>query len=88
MIRLIREDGIEILLNTAYIQQVGSDENRRAVITLTNGEVLKVKNPAYDVTQKTKAYLKGLKEERKEYERKRSEELNKKEKEDKKKKEK
>ena len=70
MIRLIREDGVEILLNTTFIQKVGMDEERRAVITLTNGEVVKVKNPVYDVTQKTKAFLKGIKEERRTYEKK------------------
>jgi uncharacterized protein YlzI (FlbEa/FlbD family) len=70
MIRLIREDGVEILLNTTVIQKVEMDENRRAVITLTDGEILKVKNPVYDVTQKSKAFLKGIKEERRAYEKK------------------
>lgn len=70
MIRLLREDGIEILLNTNVIQKVEADEERRAVITLVNGEIVKVKNPVYDVTQKSKAYLKGLKDERREYEKK------------------
>ena len=68
MIRLIREDGIEILLNTNVIQKVEADEERRAVITLVTGEVVKVKNPVYDVTQKSKAYLRGLKDERRGYE--------------------
>ena len=45
-------------------------EERRAVITLTDGEILKVKNPVYDVTQKSKAFLKGIKEERRAYEKK------------------
>lgn len=70
MIRLIREDGVEILLNTTVIQKVEMDEERRAVITLTDGEILKVKNPVYDVTQKSKAFLKGIKEERRAYEKK------------------
>ena len=70
MIRLCRVDGVEILLNTTFIQKVGMDEERRAVITLTNGEVVKVKNPVYDVTQKSKAFLKGIKEERRSYEKK------------------
>lgn len=70
MIRLIREDGVEILLNTTVIQKVEMGEERRAVITLTDGEILKVKNPVYDVTQKSKAFLKGIKEERRAYEKK------------------
>jgi uncharacterized protein YlzI (FlbEa/FlbD family) len=68
MIRLCREDGVEILLNTTFIKKVEMDEERRAVITLTNGEIIKVKNPVYDVTQKAKAFLKGIKEERRTYE--------------------
>ena len=70
MIRLIREDGVEILLNTTVIQKVEMSEERQAVITLTDGEILKVKNPVYDVTQKAKAFLKGIKEERRAYEKK------------------
>jgi len=70
MIRLIREDGIEILLNTETIQQVGLGEERGAIITLKNGEILKVKNPVYDIVQKTKAYTKGLRDERREYDKK------------------
>ena len=67
MIRLIRVDGVEILLNTDHIQRVELGENRGALITLRNGEKLKVKNPVYDITQKTKAYGRGLKEERMEH---------------------
>lgn len=70
MIRLIRLDGVEILLNTTVIQKVEMSEERQAVITLTDGEILKVKNPVYDVTQKSKAFLKGIKEERRAYEKK------------------
>jgi uncharacterized protein YlzI (FlbEa/FlbD family) len=70
MIRLIRDDGIEILLNTDHIQQVELGEDRGALITLSSGEKLKVKNPVYDITQKTKAYQRGIKEERMEYEKK------------------
>jgi uncharacterized protein YlzI (FlbEa/FlbD family) len=70
MIRLIRHDGVEILLNTTVIQHIEMDEERHAVITLTDGEVLRVKNPVYDVTQKSKAFLKGIKDERRSYEKK------------------
>jgi uncharacterized protein YlzI (FlbEa/FlbD family) len=70
MIRLIRVDGVEILLNTDHIQRVELGENRGALITLSNGEKLKVKNPVYDITQKTKAYQKGIKEERMEHDKK------------------
>ena len=70
MIRLIREDGVEILLNTDHIQRVELGEDRGALITLSSGEKLKVKNPVYDITQKTKAYQRGIKEERMEYDKK------------------
>jgi len=68
MIRIIREDGIEILLNTNSIQKVRSGGFRRAVITLSNGESFAVKTTAYDVLEKIKAYRSGIHEERRQYE--------------------
>ncbi len=65
MIRVIRIDGTEILINTDTIEKVVGDEENRAIITLTSGETLKVKNQVYDVTTKVKAYIKGISEERK-----------------------
>ncbi len=66
MIRLIRIDGVEILLNTDAIQTV-KDENG-TVITLVNGEKLRVKNWVSDVAQKAKAYVRGINQEKKEIE--------------------
>ncbi|GEM_PF-1711419 len=67
MIRVIRDDGIEILLNTKLIEKVEEDEKFKAVITLSTGEKIKVKTPVYDVIQKAKAYHYGISEERSEY---------------------
>jgi uncharacterized protein YlzI (FlbEa/FlbD family) len=59
MIRLIRQDGVEILLNVDAIKSVqGTDPT---VITLNNGEKLKVKNHHRDITEKIKAYRIGVK---------------------------
>jgi uncharacterized protein YlzI (FlbEa/FlbD family) len=68
MIRVIREDGIEILLNTNSVQKVRSGGFRRSVITLSNGESFAVKTTAFDVLEKIKAYQTGIREERREYE--------------------
>jgi len=72
MIRLIRKDGVEMLLNTEAIQSMESSDgtvsNCRTVITLVNGEKLEVKNHIGDLTTKSKAYVKGINQERKEFE--------------------
>ena len=65
MIRLIRKDGVEILLNTDAIQSANDKDG--TVITMVDGEKLEVKNTLYDVAQKTKAFVKGIKQERKDY---------------------
>lgn len=58
MIRLIRYDGVEILLNVDAIESIQGKEP--AVITLNNGEKLKVKNHPHDITEKIKAYRIGI----------------------------
>jgi uncharacterized protein YlzI (FlbEa/FlbD family) len=68
MIRVIRDDGVEILLNSDLVQSVKDDKDRNAIITLATGEIIKAKSPAYDIVGKIKAYLQGVKQERKEYE--------------------
>lgn len=67
MIRVIRDDGVEILLNSDLVQCVEDDKERNAIITLATGEIIKAKSPAYDIVGKIKAYLQGVKQERKEY---------------------
>lgn len=58
MIRLIRQDGVEILLNVDAIKSIqGKDPT---VITLNNGEKLNVKNHFLDITEKIKAYRIGF----------------------------
>lgn len=58
MIRLIRYDGVEILLNVDAIKSIQG--KAPAVITLNNGEELKVKNHPHDITEKIKAYRIGI----------------------------
>ena len=60
MIRLIRKDGIEILLNVNMIRSIESDHE--TVINLHNGERLVVKNHPMDITEKIRAYRLGLKQ--------------------------
>lgn len=67
MIRVIRDDGVEILLNSDLVQLVEDDEERNAIITLSTGEIIKAKSPAYDIVGKIKAHVQGIKQERKEY---------------------
>jgi uncharacterized protein YlzI (FlbEa/FlbD family) len=57
MIRLIRQDGVEILLNVDVIKSIEGKEP--TVITLNNGEELKVKNHPLDITEKINAYRIG-----------------------------
>lgn len=67
MIRVIREDGIEILLNANLIQRIEEDTRRKAIIYLESGESVKIKTNVGDVIQKIKAFRQGLGEERREY---------------------
>jgi uncharacterized protein YlzI (FlbEa/FlbD family) len=81
MIRVIREDGIEILLNTNVIETVEDNKDRKAVIKLGTGETITARTPAYDIIGKIKAYYKGIKDERTEYEKAHEKALKEKEKE-------
>jgi uncharacterized protein YlzI (FlbEa/FlbD family) len=58
MIRLYRHDSIEILLNVDLIRSVDSAPD--TVITLVDGETIRVKNSEYDVVTKIKAARHGL----------------------------
>lgn len=58
MIRLIRKDGVEILLNVDLIKSI--EKTPETVITLTNGEKVEVKNAVGDITEKIRAYRIGL----------------------------
>jgi len=60
MIRLIRSDGIEILLNVEQIRKV---DGTPTTITLTDGETLTVKNHLNDVLTKVHAHQLGLNQE-------------------------
>ncbi len=60
MIRLIRKDGIEILLNVNMIRSIES--NTDTVIILNDGERLAVKNHPTDITEKIRAYWMGIKQ--------------------------
>lgn len=66
MIRLIRTDGQEILLNTDWIKSI--EKKPRTTITLTTGEKIMVKNEVDDVITKLRAARSGEEQERKEYE--------------------
>ena len=81
MIRVIREDGIEILLNTNVIEAVEDNKDRKAVIKLGTGETIIARTPAYDIIGKIKAYYQGIKDERAEYEKAHEKALKEKEKE-------
>jgi flagellar protein FlbD len=66
MIRLIRTDGQEILLNNDWIKSI--EKNSHTTITLTTGEKITVKNEIDDVITKMRAARSGQEQERKEYE--------------------
>lgn len=62
MIKLIREDGIEFLLNSDFIEKI--EDGPYTVITLKNGEELKVKNSQYNIIEKIKACTIGRREDK------------------------
>jgi len=72
MIKLIREDGIEFLLNSNLIEKI--ENGVYTVITLTGGEELRVKNSQYDIIEKIKAYMTGIREDRDNFKKKLSKE--------------
>ncbi|MCP4216039.1 MAG: flagellar FlbD family protein [bacterium] len=65
MIRLIRKDSIEILLNSDLVLELVNNLEG-TVIKLSNGDNLEVKNTRGDIMQKIDAYNFGLSEERRE----------------------
>ncbi len=69
MIRVIRQDGIEILLNTDLIETIEEGENKTSLIKLTTGDIIHAKSPAWDISQKAKAYIRGIMQEEREFER-------------------
>jgi flagellar protein FlbD len=66
MIRLIKTDGVEFLLNVDLIKSI--EEIPETVITLINGEKIEVKNNIQDVLTKISAYRIGLDAEKEEEE--------------------
>lgn len=64
MIRVIRTDGMEILINARLMEAVNPNEEGGSVITLGSGEKVYIKNVYVDVLQKIDAYRQGLSEER------------------------
>jgi flagellar protein FlbD len=60
MIRLIRDDGMEILLNVDLIKTI--NEGMETTITLTTGEEVLVKNSHNDIVQKIAAFRSGISE--------------------------
>ncbi len=62
MIKLIREDGVEFLLNSDLVEKI--ENGIYTIITLKGGEELRVKNSQYDITEKIKSYMAGIREDR------------------------
>lgn len=60
MIRVIRADGQEILLNVNMIQNLTPIEKNGTIVTLATGEDVPVKNQYKDIIQKMQAYRTGL----------------------------
>ena len=58
MIRLIRKDGLEILLNSDWIKLV--EQRGDTVITLTSGDEIVVKNSPKDIMEKIRAFKQGI----------------------------
>ncbi|MCI0470221.1 MAG: flagellar FlbD family protein [Candidatus Aminicenantes bacterium] len=64
MIRVIRNDGMEVLLNIDFIQTV--QKGPETVVTLHTGDKIVLKSPYGDVMQKIDACRLGIREEDKE----------------------
>lgn len=60
MIRVIRVDSQEILLNANLVQNLTPVENDGTVVRLKTGEDVHVKNQYKDIIQKIQAYRTGL----------------------------
>lgn len=63
MIRLIRIDGQEILLNADQIHSILPQPEGETKIRLLDGEELRVKNHHADITTKIEAWILGRREE-------------------------
>lgn len=75
MIRLIRTDGMEILINSNMIESLNLGEPESGigtVITLGTGEQVLVKNTRSDIMQKIGAYRMGLADARRQEEKKKA----------------
>jgi len=68
MIKLIREDGVEFLLNSDLVEKI--ENGIYTIITLEGGEELRVKNSKYDIIEKIKSYMTGIKEDRDDFKKK------------------
>ncbi|HDP94836.1 MAG TPA: hypothetical protein ENN40_05685 [Candidatus Aminicenantes bacterium] len=63
MIRLLRIDGLEILLNADQIHTISSHPDGGTKIRLLDGEELRVKNHHADITTKVEAWILGRRKE-------------------------
>ena len=59
MIRLLRDDGVEILVNTTFIRSIDQIDGK-TVLKLSGEEEIHVKNHPKDIIEKIKAYNIGL----------------------------
>ncbi|HLP48622.1 MAG TPA: flagellar FlbD family protein [Candidatus Kapabacteria bacterium] len=71
MIRVIRIDGAEILLNSSQIEDLGLTPENITEVTMGTGEKIYVKNTPADILQKIDAYRFGMAEARREEDRER-----------------
>jgi uncharacterized protein YlzI (FlbEa/FlbD family) len=71
MIRILRIDGMEILLNSSQIQDLGLTPENITEVTMSTGEKIYVKNTPADILQKVDAYRFGMAEARREEDRER-----------------
>lgn len=71
MIRVLRIDGMEILLNSSQIENLGLTPDNITEVTMGTGEKIYVKNTPADILQKVDAYRFGMAESRREEDRER-----------------
>ena len=71
MIRVIRNDGMEILLNTELIKSV--EKTPETVVTLNTGDKILLKSSLGDVMQKIDANRLGVREEERKEKKKKNE---------------
>ena len=62
------ESGKLIYVRTDEPQYYSMSHSRNIGFKVATGEIIKAKSPAYDIVGKIKAYVQGIKQERKEYE--------------------